>query len=150
MKLVPWDPFSDVDSLFNRMMPRMLANWPRMGLSAEGREAAQWSPSADISETDKEYLIRAELPAVKKEDVTVTVDDGTITIEGERKQQREDKSEKYHRVESFHGTFTRRFALPDDIDAKSITCEDKDGVLTIHIPKAAVEKKSKPIEIKVQ
>jgi HSP20 family molecular chaperone IbpA len=65
----------------------------------------EWAPSADISETEKEYVIRAELPAVKKEDVQVTFEDGMITIKGERKQQKEDKNEKYHRVESFHGSF---------------------------------------------
>src|SRR5579872_3078210 len=127
MRLVPWDPFTEMDAMFNRMLPRSFANWPRQGRN--GDAATEWAPSADISETDKEYLIRAELPAVKKEDVKVTVDGDMITIEGERKQQSEDKSEKYHRIESFHGTFARSFRLPDDIDSASIKCENKDGVL---------------------
>ena len=108
-----------------------------------------WAPSADISETDKEYLIRAELPAVKKEDVQVTFDDGMITIKGERKQQKEDKNEKYHRMESFYGSFERRFSLPENVNAEAIHCESKDGVLTVHIPKTETLKQ-KPKQITVQ
>lgn len=147
--LVRWDPFSDIDRIdrtFNRMMRRAFSGWPRR--TVEG-EAFEWSPSADISETDKEYLIRAELPAVKKEDVRVTVDGGMITIQGERRQQKEAKSEKYHQVESLYGSFSRSFALPDEVNSKAIRCEDKDGVLTVHLPKTEVHK-SKPKQITVQ
>lgn len=149
MSLVRWDPFSEFDTLLNRMMPRAFTGWPRMLPSADGGRELEWSPSADISETDKEYLIRAELPAVKKEDVKVTVDGGMITIEGERKQKKENKDEKYHRVESFYGSFSRSFSLPDDTDEKAIKCESTDGVLTVHIPKTKITA-SKPVEIKVQ
>jgi HSP20 family protein len=85
---------------------------------------------------------------VKKEDVKVTVDDGMITIEGERKQQKEDKNEKVHRVESFYGHFLRSFSLPETADQNAIRCESKDGILTVHIPKAAVPK-SQAKQIKV-
>jgi HSP20 family protein len=104
MSLVRWEPFGSVETLFNRMMPSAFAGWPRLALEGNGGKV-EWAPSADISETEKEYVIRAELPAVKKEDVQVTFEDGMITIKGERKQQKEDKNEKYHRVESFHGSF---------------------------------------------
>jgi len=103
----------------------------------------------NISETDKEYLIRAELPAVKKEDVQVTFDDGMITVKGERKQQKEDKNEKYHRTESFYGSFERSFSLPDNVNADAICCESKDGILTVHIPKTEALQK-KPVQITVQ
>ena len=146
MSVVRWDPFSDMESAFNRMFPRMLS-FPR--LAAGSTETTEWAPSADISETEKEYLIRAELPAVKKEDVKVTVDGGMIAIEGERKQQKEDKNEKFHRVESFYGTFTRRFSLPENADTQGIRCESKDGIVTVHIPKVAGEK-PKPMQIKVE
>jgi HSP20 family protein len=146
MSLVRWDPFNDLDNLLN--LPRSLA-WRHLALGDDGEAKLQWSPSADISETDKEYLVRAELPAVKKEDVKVTVHAGLLTIEGERKQKSEDKAEKYHRIESFHGTFTRQFSLPENVDVNAIRCESHDGVLTIHIPKKTVEK-PKQIEIKVQ
>jgi len=148
MSLIRWDPFADVDTLFDRAMPRLLGRWSRVARGADA-DGFEWSPSADVSETEKEYLIRAELPAVKKEDVKVTVDGDMISIQGERKQQLEDKTEKYHRVESFHGTFTRRFTLPNDADAKAIRCDNKDGILTIHIPKTQ-SSTSKPIQIKVE
>jgi len=149
MRLVPFEsPFSEIESMFDRMMPR-LYSWPRLIQSRNGDKTVSWSPSADISETDKEYLIRAELPAVKKEDVKVTMDGDAITISGERTQNKEDKNEKYHRVESFYGSFTRTFTLPEDVDSKNIKCESTDGVLTIHLPKTQVQK-AKPIEIKVQ
>lgn len=147
MSLVRWDPFADVDALFHRMMPAAFARWPR--LTGNGGEKLEWAPSADISETDKEYVIRAQLPAVKKEDVKVTVDDGMITIKGERKQQQEDKTEKYHRVESFYGTFERSFSLPDNVNSEAIRCESKDGILTVHIPKTEPQQ-SKPRQINVQ
>ena len=147
MSLIRWDPFRDVDTLFNRMVPTNYANWPRFAMEENGKKIA-WAPSADISETDKEYLIRAELPAVKKEDVQVTFDDGMITIRGERKQQKEEKNEKYHRTETFYGSFERSFSLPDNVNADTIRCESKDGMLTVHIPKTELSKqKAKQITV---
>ncbi len=146
MSLVRWDPFADMDTFFNRLMPSGFARWPQ--LSGNGGKS-EWAPSADISETEKEYMIRASLPAVKKEDVKVTVDEGMITIKGERKQEKEDKSEKYHRVESFYGSFERSFSLPENVNADAISCESKDGVLTVHIPKTE-PKKAQPKQISVQ
>jgi HSP20 family protein len=147
MSLIRWDPFSDVDTLFGRLVPSNIANWTRLGMEGNGRKL-DWAPSADISETDKEYVIRAELPAVKKEDVQVTLDNGMITIKGERKQQKEDKNEKFHRVESFYGTFERRFSLPENVNADSIRCESKEGILTVHIPKIETSKqKAKQITV---
>jgi HSP20 family protein len=149
MSLVRWDPFGEVETLFNRMLPSPFARWPRLGSIGNGGEKFEWSPSADISETEKEYLIRAELPAVKKEDVKVTVDSGMITIQGERKQHKEDKNEKSIRVENFYGNFTRSFLLPEDVNVDVIRCEDKDGVLTVHMPKSETGKQ-KPKQIKVE
>lgn len=148
MALIRWDPFGDVDSLFNRLMPAGLAGWPRINVPSNGNKL-DWTPSADISETEKEYVIRAELPAVKKEDVQVTVDEGVITIKGERKQRKEDKSEKFHRVETFYGSFERSFSLPENANADAISCESKDGVLSVHIPKTEAVK-TKPKQITVQ
>ena len=147
MSLIRWDPFG-TDEVFNRMMPALFGRWPRIATTGNGGPPIEWSPSADISETDAEYLIRAELPAVKKEDVKVTVEHGMISIEGERKQQKEDKTEKYHRIESFHGSFMRRFALPENVNTDAIRCESKDGVLVVHIPKVKAEKpKLKQIKV---
>jgi len=145
MSLVRWDPFADMDTLFNRLMPSGFARWPQ--LPSNGNKL-EWAPSADISETDQEYVIRASLPAVRKEDVQVTVDAGMITIKGERKQQKDDKTEKFHRVESFYGSFERSFSLPDNVNSDAIRCESKDGVLTVHIPKVEPHK-AKPKQISV-
>jgi len=149
MSLVRWTPFSEIDALFNRVMPATFARQHGLTKSDNGDLLTAWSPSADISETEKEYLIRAELPAVKKEDVKVTVDGGMITIEGERKQHKEEKEERTIRVESMYGTFTRSFQLPDDIKIDEIRCKDKDGVLTIHLPKSG-KSKSKAKQITVE
>ena len=115
----------------------------------DGQRALDWAPAVDISETDTEYLIRAELPAVKKEDVRITLDGGMLNISGERKQKNEEKNEKRHRVETVYGKFSRSFTLPDIADAANIRAESKDGVITVHVAKAKVEPR-KPIDIKVQ
>ena len=146
MNLIRWDPFAGVDDLFTRM-PGLLGRWPRTPESDGGRVA--WTPTVDISETDTEYLIRAELPAVKKEDVRITVDEHMLTIEGERKQRFEDKNEKSHRVESVYGAFSRSFSLPDNADVNAIRADAKEGVITVHVTKTKVEPR-KPTEIKVQ
>src|SRR5512146_1658021 len=146
MNVVRWDPFANMDEMFARM-PSLLGRWPRWAGNGEG--AAEWSPTVDISETDTEYLLKAQLPAVKKEDVHVTFDDGMLTISGERKQEKEEKGEKFHRIESLHGSFARSFSLPDAIDPAAISAESKDGVITIHVPKSKTEAK-KPKEIKIQ
>jgi len=148
MAMIRWDPFGDVDSLFNRLMPAGLAGFPRLDMPGNGKKL-DWAPSADISETEKEYVIRAELPAVKKEDVQVTVVEGMITIKGERKQQKEDKNEKFHRVESFYGSFERSFSLPENVNVDTIRCDSKDGILSVHIPKTETPK-HKPKQITVQ
>ncbi|MBV8495461.1 MAG: Hsp20/alpha crystallin family protein [Gammaproteobacteria bacterium] len=143
MNLIRWEPFSAMDDMFARF-PGVFGRWPRF--SANGEE---WAPSADISETGQEYLIRAALPGVKKEDVDVTFEAGMLTLSGERRQQEEFKDEKFHKVESFYGSFSRSFALPDAINAEGIRAESKEGVLTVHVPKSKVEVK-KPTSIKVQ
>ena len=135
MSLVRWNPFSDVDTLFHR-----LATLPRVGFDTDGGKQVQWSPSVDISETDQEYVVKAELPAVKKEDLKVTVDSGTLTIKGERKLETEENGKKFHRIETFYGSFERSFALPENVDGGAISCESKDGVLTVHLPKTAPQK----------
>ena len=146
MTLMRWEPFAGMDDTFARF-PSLFARLPRF--VANDQASAEWSPSVDISETGEKYLIRAALPAVKKEDVAVTVEDGMLTLSGERRQQNEETGEKFHKVESFYGNFSRSFALPDAVDTAGIRAESKDGVLTIHVPKSKVEAK-KPTTIKVQ
>jgi HSP20 family protein len=120
-------------------------------LGAEGHQeslaVAEWAPLVDISEDDTEYLIKAELPEVKKEDVKVTAEGGTLTIMGERKFEKEEKSKKYHRVERAYGSFGRSFSLPDDASPRKVSAEFKDGVLTVHMVK---DEKAKPQQVEVK
>ena len=145
--LTRWEPIRMMDDMFNRF-PIVLGRFPRFYADNEAN-LPEWAPSVDISETGREYLIRAALPAVKKEDVEVTVEDGMLTLSGERCQKEEQKDEKFHKVETFYGNFSRSFALPDAVNATAITAESKDGVLTIHVPKTTAET-YKPTTIKVQ
>ena len=146
MSLIRWEPFSAMDDMLNRF-PAFFGRWPRLPGTFEA--GTEWAPSVDISETDGEYLIRASLPGVKKEDAKVMYEDGMLTLSGERQQQEEHKDEKFHKVESFYGSFSRSFALPDAINDKAIRAESKDGVLTVHVPKTKVAA-AKPTAIKVQ
>ena len=148
MALIRWEPFGTMDDVFDRMMP-MLYGRRRRPTEDEGDGGREWMPSTDISETDQEYLIRAELPAVKKEDVKVTAEDGRLTITGERRQQSQQKDERFHRVESCYGSFARSFSLPDDVDADKIRCESREGVLTVHIPKREKARRREARQIKV-
>ena len=103
---------------------------------------------ADISEDENEYVIKAELPELKKEEVKVTVENGVLTISGERKFEKEENKKKYHRVERAYGRFVRSFALPEDADASKVKAEFKDGMLTVHLPKSE-KAKPKQIEVKI-
>jgi HSP20 family protein len=147
MNITRWEPFGNIDELFGRMGPLALGRWPRL-LEGDGK-AIEWAPTADISETDKEYLVKAELPGVKREDVKVSVDQGVLTIQGERKEEKEEKGERRHRVERVYGSFFRSFSLPDNAAAGDIRAESKDGVLFVHIPKVKIEK-AKAVQIKVE
>jgi HSP20 family protein len=107
----------------------------------------EWAPLVDISEDDKEYRIKVELPEIKKDDVKVTAEQGTLTIMGERKFEQEGKGRKYHRVERAYGSFGRSYSLPDDVSPAKVGAEFKDGVLTVHLVKDA---KAKPQQIEVK
>ena len=117
-----------------------------------GKEEAltvpEWAPLVDIVETDNEYLIKAEVPEVKKDDVKVTVQDEVLTITGERTLEKEEKGRKYHRVERPYGRFARSFTLPEDADGNKVAAEFKDGVLKVHLPKSE-RAKPKSIEVKI-
>lgn len=150
MTLVRWDPFRDLEDVSNRL------NWmfqrpapPRTnGANKETMIVADWVPSVDVSETEGEYQIKAEIPDVKKEDVKVTVENGVLTIQGERKHEKEEKDKKYHRVERAYGSFIRSFTLPDLVDEEKVKAEFKDGVLNLQLPKS-VKAKPKAIEVTV-
>lgn len=121
--------------------------WPLNG-DQELISKEDWAPRVDISETDNELVIKADIPDVKKEDVKVSVDEGVLTIQGEKKQEREESGKKYHRVERFYGNFSRSFSLPSYVNESKIEATFKNGVLKLSIPKIA-EGSHKNIEIKV-
>ncbi|RMH33634.1 MAG: Hsp20/alpha crystallin family protein [Nitrospirae bacterium] len=148
-ELTRWDPFKELEDLQNRIS-RLFGRAPvrREGGKEEAIRVAEWAPLVDISEDDKEYLIKAELPEVKKEDVHVSVQNDVLTISGERKYEKEEKKKKYHRIERAYGSFARSFTLPEDADPEKISAEYKDGVLYVHIAKSE-KAKPKAIEVKV-
>jgi HSP20 family protein len=148
MTLVRWDPFRELEEMSDRLN-RMVSRPALPRTNGNGKEAmtvADWVPSVDVSETEGEYQIKAEIPDVKKEDVKVTVEDGVLTIQGERKHEKEEKGKKYHRVERSYGSFVRSFTLPDLVDEENVRAEFKDGVLNLQLPKS---EKAKPKAIEV-
>jgi len=118
----------------------------RRGNGKESITLPEWTPLADITEDDMEYVIKAELPELRREDVKVTVENGVLTISGERKFEKEEKKKKYHRVERGYGSFVRTFALPEDADANKVKAQFKQGILEVHLPK---NEKAKPKQIEV-
>lgn len=148
MALVRWDPFRELEEMSDRLNRVFTRPAVRTNGNKEQLTVADWMPIVDISETDAEYLIKAELPEVKKEDVKVTVENGVLTLQGERRQEKEEKGKKYHRVERSYGSFVRSFTLPESIDESGVKAEYKDGVLNLHLPKSE-RVKPKAIEVKV-
>jgi len=149
-----WNPFRELDEVQNRLST-FFGGFPEFGrlpkrLFGNGDVALpEWSPLVDISEDDKEYLIKTDLPEMKKEDVRVIVENGVLSISGERKGEKEEKRKKFHRIERSYGTFLRTFTLPDDADSTKIAAEFNEGVLQVHLPKTPAAK-PKQVEVKVQ
>ncbi|HET9845608.1 MAG TPA: Hsp20/alpha crystallin family protein [Nitrospira sp.] len=108
----------------------------------------EWTPLVDITEDDKEYLVKAEIPEMKKEDIKINVHDDVLTVSGERRYEKEEKAKKFHRVERAYGSFMRSFGLPENADGSKISAEYKDGVLKVHLPKSEQAKK-KAVEVKI-
>lgn len=134
MQLTTWHPFHELDDFFGRNTRMFNTRMPKL-FDKEESGFAEWSPSADISETKKEYLIMAELPGVEKSDIHVSLNERALTIEGENKRHKEEEGETLHRVESFYGKFSRTFVMPENIDESKIKAECKNGMLKVHLPK---------------
>ena len=146
--LTRWDPFREMDDLQKRLTSIFGLPPARAANGKEDMTVTQWLPPVDITEDDKSYVIKAELPEVRKEDVKVTVENGVLTISGERKFEKEEKHRKYHRIERAYGSFTRSFHVPDDADDAKVGAEFKDGVLTVRLAKSE-KARPKSIEVKV-
>lgn len=139
------DPFLDLDLEFPREIERLLSRpFTRgLGLFTDG-----WFPMVDIVETKDEVVVKAEIPGMTKEDITVALQDNVLTLRGEKKQEEEEKGKTFHRVERCHGSFSRSFTLPVAVQAGRVKATYRDGILQIMLPKAE-EVKSKEIPISV-
>jgi HSP20 family protein len=148
--LITWNPLREMEDAQIRFN-RFLGGFPNRIGSDEPHSltVADWSPEVDISEDDHGYLLKADLPEMKKEDVRVTVEDGILSVSGERKSEKEDQKKKFHRIERSFGTFRRSFTLPEDADSTKVTAEFRDGVLKVHLPTTPIAR-SKAIEVKVK
>jgi HSP20 family protein len=147
MELARWNPFRELEDMQGRL--NRLFGEPSIARTGEnGMSFSGWSPAVDVQETDQEYLIKADLPDVKKEDVKVELLDGMLTIEGERQQEKEEKGKTFHKIEREYGKFLRRFAMPSEVDASKVQADFKNGVLNVHLPKSATAK-PKAIDVKV-
>ena len=142
------DPFKELEEMQNRLSTLFGRTPVRAEGGKEEMTVAEWTPLVDITEDEKEYLIKAELPEVKKEDVKLTVNDNVLTITGERKYEKEEKGKKYHRVERAYGSFMRSFTLPEDADEGKVSADYKDGVLKVHLPKSE-KARPKSIDVKI-
>ena len=149
-KVTIWNPLREMEEATQNRFNRFLGGFPnRIGTGeTHSLTVADWSPEVDISEDDRGYLLKADLPEMKKDDVRVTVEDGILCVFGERKSGKEDQKRKFHRLERSFGSFRRSFTLPEDADSTKVTAEFRDGVLKVHLPTTA-RPRSKAIEVKV-
>ena len=148
--LITWNQLREMEEAQNRVN-RFLGGFPtRRGTDeTHSLAVADWSPEVDISQDEHEYLLKADLPEIKKDELRVTVEDGILCVSGERKSEKEDQERKFHRVERSYGSFRRSFTLPEDTDSKQVTAEFRDGVLKVHLPTTAIAK-TKALQVKVQ
>lgn len=145
-----WNPVSEFEDLINRY--NRYFGLARPNSEREGKDLfsrSDWAPAVDIKETQDAFTIEAELPGMTKDDVKVTVQDGVLTIQGERKHEEETDDKRHHRIERVYGNFLRRFTLPENVDENSIKANFKDGVLSLNLKKAE-PKEPKAIEVDVQ
>lgn len=147
-QITRWNPLRDME----QMQKRMASLWssPLSLINDEADEtllASEWSPRVDITEDDREFVVKAEVPDIKREDVKITVENQLLTMAGERRQEKEEKNKKYHRIEREYGSFTRSFSLPANVAADKVTADFKDGILQVHLPKDGKGAR-KSIEIK--
>lgn len=137
MNLTKWNPAAELEEVSKRLN-RIFRRSPSP--AEPGHDPliiADWSPSTDISETDAAYLIKSEIPGVDREDVKIHIVDGMLTIQGERKMEKEEKSMKFHRLERVYGRFARSFRIPGDADEAAVKAEFKDGMLNVTLSKFA-------------
>jgi HSP20 family protein len=145
MSLVRYAPFADTEEfpaglrLFQDSINRLFSD--------DGVKTRPWAPAVDIMETENELVLKADVPGVELKDIDIQLENGTLTVKGERKYEKEEKSKGFHRMERSYGTFVRYFTVPDTVDAEHVHAAYEAGVLTITLPKKEI---AKPKTIKVQ
>ncbi len=144
MNIIKYDPFRELRSLQDEMNRLFVSNFSRG--SEEGFTSGTWSPSVDIFENKENLVIEAELPGMKREDVDVSIENNVLTVRGERKFEKKDDGDNYHRVERSYGAFTRSFTLPQTVTAEGAKADFTNGVLRVELPKRA-ETKARKIKI---
>ena len=145
-ELIPWGRHRDVDvfrGAMDSLFDRFFEGQPYRFFEEDGG----WLPSVDVSETDKEFIVKAELPGMEAKDIDVSLQRDVLTIRGERKNEHEEKEENFHRVVRSYGSFCRAFRLPREVDGEKVDADYKDGVLKIRLPKGEVNGEKK-IEVK--
>ena len=139
--ITPWTGFKrEVD----RLVDRMTGDWDL----PEFKPLGDWMPRLDISESKDAYLVKAEIPGIDPKEIQVSVDNGVLTVKGEKKQEKEQKDEHYYRLERSYGSFARSVRLPGPVEGGKVSAASKNGVLTVSLPKAAAAKGSQiPVTI---
>lgn len=149
MRMTPMETFRELENVSERLSRLLAAS--RAGASDGQKESmalADWVPAVDVLETDTEFQIRAELPGIEKEQVSLAVEEGVLTISGRREQEKEENGKRYHKIERAYGSFARSFTVPDIVDQHKVSAEFKNGVLTVRLPKSE-KARPKSIEVKV-
>ncbi len=144
--LRPWRPSRAVDEM-ERYMDEVLAGWPFRTWRRVPAEEMYWSPPMELYEKSDKFVIRIEVPGVKKDGIDISMTGETLTIKGERKAVKEVKDEEYHRSEISYGSFSRSITLPAAVDADKIEAMYEDGILEVVVPKA---REAKPSKIQVK
>lgn len=145
MSIIRYDPFRDLRGLQDEVNRLFSTNLSR-AFGEEGIARGAWSPSVDIYENKDQIVLEAELPGMKRDDFDLSIENNVITLRGERRFEKKDEGDNYHRVERSYGSFTRSFTLPQTVDAEAVAAEYRNGVLRIKMPKRE-EIKARRIEI---
>lgn len=149
MAIIPTETLRDVEELFDRYTRSLPWPWPGSRGGAGGL-LADWHPRVDIVETEGGYEIQADIPGVRKQDLKVTVDDGVLTVEGERQQEKKEENARMHRVERSYGHFSRSFTLPQDADSAGLQATAREGQLTVTVPRRGPAPGAEPTQVPVQ
>jgi HSP20 family protein len=145
MPIVKYNPFVDTDDFPTGL--RLFQDTINRVFSDQAATARPWAPAVDILETENDLVLKADVPGVELKDIDIQIENGTLTLKGERKFEKEEQKKGYHRLERSYGSFVRYFTLPDTVDAEKVHADFSSGVLTVTLPKKEI---AKPRSVKVQ